>query len=145
MKDFKFKINGNEYSVHIANIDGNLAEVEVNGTPYKVEMEQELRQTKTPKLVRPESIPTTDSHPSVVKTVSPESPSTGTVKSPLPGVVLDVLVKPGDEVKIGQRLIVLEAMKMENNIDSDKAGKVIEVKVRKGDTVLEGQVLIIIG
>ncbi|HRC93189.1 MAG: biotin/lipoyl-binding protein [Bacteroidales bacterium] len=145
MKDFKFKINGNEYNVHIANVDGNLADVEVNGTPYRVEMERELRQTKTPKLIRQEAVPATDSHPSVVKTVSPDSPSTGMVKSPLPGVVLDVLVKPGDEVKVGQRLIVLEAMKMENNIDSDKAGRVTEVKVRKGDTVLEGEVLIIIG
>ncbi|MDI3526417.1 MAG: glutaconyl-CoA/methylmalonyl-CoA decarboxylase subunit gamma [Tenuifilum sp.] len=143
MKDFKFKINGNEYVVHISNVEGNIAELEVNGTPYKVEMEKELRQTKTPKLVRPSAVPTTDSHPAVAKTVSPST--AGAVKSPLPGVVLEVNVKPGDQVKVGQRLLVLEAMKMENNIDSDKEGKVIEVKVNKGDSVLEGDVLVIIG
>ena len=145
MKDFKFKINGNEYSVHIANVEGNIAEVEVNGTPYKVEIDKELKQTKTPKLVRAEAIPTTDSHPSVAKTASPGSATSGSIKSPLPGVILDVHVKPGDMVKVGQRLLMLEAMKMENNIDSDKEGKVIDVKVRKGDSVLEGDVLIIIG
>ena len=145
MKDFKFKINGNEYSVHIANVEGNIAEVEVNGTPYKVEIDKELKQTKTPKLVRAEAIPTTDSHPSVAKTTSPGSATSGSIKSPLPGVILDVHVKPGDMVKVGQRLLMLEAMKMENNIDSDKEGKVIDVKVRKGDSVLEGDVLIIIG
>ncbi|BDX39552.1 acetyl-CoA carboxylase biotin carboxyl carrier protein subunit [Tenuifilaceae bacterium CYCD] len=145
MKDFKFKISGNEYSVHIANVEGNMAEVEVNGTPYKVELDKELKQTKTPKLVRPEAVPTTDSHPSVAKTVSPGVATSGSIKTPLPGVILDVHVKPGDTVKVGQRLIVLEAMKMENNIDSDKEGKVIDVKVHKGDSVLEGDVLIIIG
>lgn len=145
MKDFKFKINGNEYTVHVANVEGNIAEVEVNGTPYKVEMDKELKQTKTPKLVRPEAVPATDSHPSVAKTTSPGSATSGSIKSPLPGVILDVHVKPGDMVKVGQRLLMLEAMKMENNIDSDKEGKVIDVKVRKGDSVLEGDVLIIIG
>ena len=145
MKDFKFKINGNEYVVHIANVEGNIAEVEVNGTPYRVELERELKQTKTPKLVRPEVVPVTDSHPAVAKTVSPGSATSGAVKSPLPGVILDVLVKPGDHVKVGQRLLVLEAMKMENNIDSDKEGNVVEVKVHKGDSVLEGDTLVIIG
>ncbi len=145
MKDFKFKINGNEYTVHVANVEGNVAEVEVNGTPYKVELDKELKQTKTPKLVRPEAVPATDSHPSVAKTTSPGSATSGSIKSPLPGVILDVHVKPGDMVKVGQRLLMLEAMKMENNIDSDKEGKVIDVKVRKGDSVLEGDVLIIIG
>lgn len=145
MKDFKFKINGNEYTVHVANVEGNVADVEVNGTPYKVELDKELKQTKTPKLVRPEAVPATDSHPSVTKTTSPGSATSGSIKSPLPGVILDVHVKPGDIVKVGQRLLMLEAMKMENNIDSDKEGKVIEVKVRKGDSVLEGDVLIIIG
>ncbi len=145
MKDFKFKINGNEYNVHIANVEGNIADLEVNGTPYKVEMDKELKQTKTPKLVRPETVPTTDAHPAVAKTASPGSATSGAIKTPLPGVILDVHVQPGDIVKVGQRLLVLEAMKMENNIDSDKEGKVIEVKVRKGDSVLEGDALIIIG
>lgn len=145
MKDFKFKISGNEYKVHIANVEENIAEVEVNGTPYRVELDKELKQTKTPKLVRPDVVPGTDSHPSVVKTVSSGSPASGSVKSPLPGVILEVNVKPGDMVKVGQRILVLEAMKMENNIDSDKEGKVLEVKVEKGDSVLEGDVLITIG
>lgn len=145
MNDFKYKINGNEYNVRIVNVDGNVAELEVNGTPYNVEMEKALKQTKTPRIVRTESVPTTDSHPAVAKTASPGAATSGAVKTPLPGVVLDILVNPGDVVKVGQRLLVLEAMKMENNIDSDKEGKVIAVKVRKGDSVLEGDVLLTIG
>ena len=96
MKEFKFKINGNDYNVSITNIEGNIAEVEVNGTPYKVEIDKELKQTKTPKLVRPASVPSTDTHPSVAKTQSPGTATTGAIKSPLPGVILEMHVKPGD-------------------------------------------------
>jgi biotin carboxyl carrier protein len=67
------------------------------------------------------------------------------IKSPLPGIILDISVKPGDIVKLGSRLLVLEAMKMENNIDSDKEGTVLSVSVNKGDSVLEGDTLLIIG
>ena len=144
MKDFKFKINGNDYNVHISNVDGNIAELEVNGTPYKVEIDRELKQTKTPKLVRPEAVPSTDSHPSVAKTVSPGVATSGAVKSPLPGVILSLAVKVGDTVKVGQRLLVLEAMKMENNIDSDKEGRIAAIKVNQGDSVMEGDVLVVI-
>ena len=144
MKNFKFKINGNDYAVHIANIEGNVAELEVNGTPYKVEIDRELKQTKTPKLVRPEAVPSTDSHPSVAKTVSPGVATSGAVKSPLPGVILSLAVKVGDTVKVGQRLLVLEAMKMENNIDSDKEGRIAAVKVNQGDSVMEGDILVVI-
>lgn len=144
MKDFKFKINGNDYAVHISNVDGNIADLEVNGTPYKVEIDRELKQTKTPKLVRPEAVPSTDSHPSVAKTVSPGVATSGSVKSPLPGVILSLSVKVGDTVKVGQRLLVLEAMKMENNIDSDKEGRIAAIKVNQGDSVMEGDVLIVI-
>lgn len=145
MKEFKFKINGSEYNVNINNVEGNLAELEVNGTPYKVEIDKELKQSKTPKLVRTVAVPSTDSHPSVAKTQSPGRATAGAIKSPLPGVILDVVVKAGDFVKLGQKILVLEAMKMENNIDSDKEGHIKEVKVSKGDSVLEGDVLIIIG
>jgi glutaconyl-CoA/methylmalonyl-CoA decarboxylase subunit gamma len=145
MKEFKFKINGNDYNVSITNIEGSIAELEVNGTPYKVEIDKELKQTKTPKLVRPAAVPSTDTHPTVAKTQSPGVATTGSIKSPLPGVILDVHIKAGDMVKRGQKILVLEAMKMENNIDSDKEGRVVEVKVKKGDNVLEGDVLVIIG
>ncbi len=145
MKEFKFTINGSEYSVNINNVEGNIADLEVNGTPYKVEIEKELKQVKTPKLVRPAAVPSTDAHPSVAKTQSPGVATAGAIKSPLPGVVLELAVRVGDQVKMGQKLLVLEAMKMENNIDSDKEGTIREIKVEKGSSVLEGDVLIIIG
>ena len=146
MKKFKFSINGNQYESAVISVEDNIAEIEINGTIYKVEVDKELKTTKTPKLVRPVAVPSTDFQPSVAKTSSPESPKgTGTIKSPLPGVILDVFVKEGDSVKIGQKLIVLEAMKMENNIESDKAGKIVSISKGKGDSVMEGDVLIVIG
>lgn len=146
MKNFKFKINGNQYEVNIINVEDNIADLEVNGTPYKVEVEKTLETTKTPKLVRPASVPSTDSHPSVMKTANPVDPKgVGHIKSPLPGVILDVFVREGDMVKKGQKLLMLEAMKMENNIDSDKDGKVIAIKVQRGDSIMEGDILITIG
>jgi glutaconyl-CoA/methylmalonyl-CoA decarboxylase subunit gamma len=146
MKKFKFTINGNQYETEIQNIDDNIAEVEVNGTLYKVEVERGLKTTKTPKLVRSTVAPSTDIHPSIAKTSSPSTPKgTGTIKSPLPGVILDIFVKEGDVVKIGQKLLMLEAMKMENNIEADQAGKIVSISKKKGDNVMEGDVLIVIG
>ncbi len=145
MKKFKLTINGNVYDVDIQNIEDNIAEIDVNGTHYKVEVDRSLQAVKTPKLVRSVSIPSTDSTPSTAKTASPSAPKgTGSIKSPLPGVVLDIHVKDGDLVKVGQKLITLEAMKMENNINADKEGRVY-LKVAKGDSVMEGDVLIVIG
>jgi biotin carboxyl carrier protein len=146
MKKFKFTINGNVYDVEIQDIEDNLAEVEVNGTSYKVEVDKTIQTSKTPKLVRSLSVPSTDSEPSIAKTSSPSAPKgTGNVKSPLPGVILDIFVREGDIVKVGQKLILLEAMKMENNINADKEGKVISLKANKGDAVMEGDILIVIG
>lgn len=146
MKKFKFTINGNQYETEVLNIEDNMAEIEVNGTLYKVEVDKTMKATKTPKLVRPVAVPSTDSHPSVAKTSSPAGPKgAGSIKSPLPGVILEMFVREGDEVKMGQKLLMLEAMKMENNIEADKAGKVVSILKHKGDSVMEGDVLIIIG
>ncbi|MDX9848358.1 MAG: biotin/lipoyl-containing protein [Tenuifilaceae bacterium] len=146
MKNYKFTIHGNQYEVNILSVEDNIAELEVNGTPYKVEVDKTLQQTKTPKLVRPAAIPSTDSHPSVAKTSAPSAPKgAGHVKSPLPGVILDIFVKEGETVKKGQKLVCLEAMKMENNIDSDKDGKIVKINVNKGDSVMEGDILVTIG
>jgi glutaconyl-CoA/methylmalonyl-CoA decarboxylase subunit gamma len=146
MKKFKFTINGNVYEVDIQNIEDNLAEIEVNGTIYKVEVDKAMQTSKTPRLVRSVSVPSTDSAPSIAKTSNPGTPKgTGSIKSPLPGVILDIYIREGDVVKVGQKLLTLEAMKMENNINADKEGKVISLKVGKGDSVMEGDVLIVIG
>ncbi len=146
MKSYKFTINGNTYETNVVNVEDNIAEIEVNGTTYKVEVDKQIKQQKTPKLVRPAAVPSTDSHPSVAKTSSPATPKgAGNIKSPLPGVILDVFVREGDSVQMGQKLLLLEAMKMENNIEADKAGKVISINKQKGDAVMEGDVLIVIG
>lgn len=146
MKKFKFTINGNQYETEVLNIEENIAEIEVNGTLYKVEVDKTMKATKTPKLVRQVAVPSTDSHPSVAKTSSPAGPKgAGSIKSPLPGVILEMFVREGEEVKMGQKLLMLEAMKMENNIEADKAGKVVSILKHKGDSVMEGDVLIIIG
>lgn len=146
MKRFKFKINGNIYETEIIDIEDNIATIEINGSRYTIEVDQDLTPIKTPKLMRTPAVPSTDVHPAVSKTSSPTGPKgTGYIKSPLPGVILDILIKEGDYVKIGQKVIVLEAMKMENNIESDKEGRVISIKFQKGDAVLEGDILIVIG
>ncbi|MCW0484312.1 acetyl-CoA carboxylase biotin carboxyl carrier protein [Gaoshiqia sediminis] len=146
MKKFKFTINGNQYETEIINIEDNIAEIEVNGSMYKVEVDKEIKASKTPKLVRPKAIPSTDTHPTEAKTSSPSAPKgAGNIKSPLPGVILEIFVKEGDKVERGQKLLMLEAMKMENNIEADKAGKVISIKVNTGASVMEGDVLMVIG
>jgi glutaconyl-CoA/methylmalonyl-CoA decarboxylase subunit gamma len=146
MKNFKFTIHGNVYETEIIGIEENTAEVMVNGITYTVEIDRKLQAIKTPKLIRTMAVPSTDSHPSVSKTASPSAPKgTGNIKSPLPGVILEIYVKEGEMVKIGQKLLMLEAMKMENNINSDKEGRVVSIKAGKGASVMEGDILIVIG
>jgi len=146
MKNFKFTINGNIYDAEIIGIEDNIAEVAINGVAYSVEIDKKMQSTKTPKLVRTMAVPSTDSHPSMVKTANPTAPKgTGNIKSPLPGVILDIYVREGDTVKIGQKLLMLEAMKMENIINADKEGRVSQIKAGKGDSVMEGDILIVIG
>ena len=140
MKKYKFIIDGSNYEVEIKHTEDQTIELELNGSPYTVTLDKEMPKPKTPKLIRHEAIPSTD-HGAEVKA----SAITGTIKSPLPGTILDIFVKPGDKVSTGQRILLLEAMKMENNIESDKTGTVTEIKVSKGDAVMEGDVLIVIG
>ena len=147
MKQYKFKINGTEYAVDIVDVEGDMAKVTVNGAKYRVQMDglaaksasKTPKVTKTPVTGAPMVSPATDR-----KQVA-TSVSANAIKAPLPGVILSIDVKPGELVKVGQRLLVLEAMKMENNIDSDREGIVHEIKVEKGDNVLEGDVIMTIG
>lgn len=144
MKKFKFTIRGNKYNVELHNIEDNIAEIEVNGSKYEVEIEQEVKTSKTPKLVRPKAVPSSESDRA--KTSKPtESKGSGHIKAPLPGTILQISVKEGDIVKSGDKLLIMEAMKMENNITADKEGKILAIKVKEGDSVMEGDVLVEIG
>ena len=136
MKEYKYKINGNVYKVAIGDIEDNIAHVEVNGTHYNVEMEKKQKAAAPIARPRPAAV--------AAKPAAKPAAAKGGVKSPLPGVILDIKVKEGDEVKKGQTVIILEAMKMENSINADRDGKITAIKVSKGESVLEGTDLVII-
>lgn len=136
MKNYKFTISGNNYEVDILEVDGDLAKIEVNGTPYLVEIHREIKQVKTPTLVRP-----------VLREPSKdiEKKDQGgklAIKAPLPGIILEISVKEGDQVNKGQKLAVMEAMKMENEIKAEKDGEIVSVKVTQGQSVLQDEVII---
>lgn len=151
MKEYKYKINGSDYTVVIASVEENIAEVEVNGTPYTVEMNKQIKKTRplikpAISLVSPGNPAAPTPAPSVPVSKPASTPMPGSaVKSPLPGVILEVFCKVGDTVKTGQKIFMLEAMKMENVINSDRDGEIKEILVSKGSSVLEGANLVIIG
>ena len=152
MKDYSLKINGQNYDVQIDEVNeaSTLAHVTVNGTAYEVESLGGKAKAVTKPHVAPASkdakspqITPTTAAPA--PRIAPVAPSSGmVVKCPLPGTVLSVNVKVGDKVAVGQTLVILEAMKMENNIDAMSAGEVKEILVQQGATVMEGDNLIVI-
>ena len=146
MKEYKIKINGNNYNVTIDEVEDNVAKVEVNGTPYNVEFEKPISKPKTISVVnRPAAAPAAGPAPASkpAAAAAPAAAGGATVNSPLPGVVLEIKVKDGDKVTKGQVIMVLEAMKMENAIEAPCDGTVT-VKAQKGDSVLEGATLAVI-
>lgn len=144
MKDFKFRINGNQYNVEVLEIEGSMAKIEVNGTVYDVEMQRDIPKAKSvvtsapayarqAKETRPASAP------------AETSGKAAEIKAPLPGVIIQVLVRQGDEVKPGQTVCTLETMKMENAIKAETGGMVSAVNVSQGQSVQQDEVLVVIG
>ena len=142
MKEYKLIINGNNYNVVINELEDTLAEVEVNGTPYQVTIDKPIKKTPVSTVSRSPRV--SAPRPQAVAAAPSTGGATHTIHSPLPGVILEVTVKEGDTIKSGQKLVVLEAMKMENNIEADRDGVVTSIKVSKGDSVLECAPLIIL-
>jgi biotin carboxyl carrier protein len=140
MKKFKFTISGNNYDVEIQGIEENIAKVEVNGTLYNVEIHKDLKMTKTPTLVRGEAPQPTRKETKIPRVIS--KTTNMAIKAPLPGTIISVLVGPGDKVTMGQKLLTMEAMKMENNVLSEKDGIVRAVNVKPGMTVAQNDVLV---
>ena len=161
--EYRYKVNGTDYAVNITSIKGNKAQVLVNGTVYDVEVENGDAVAATP-VVIPAAAPMAEpkEQPAAAPTPQPEAkaaapaaetpkaapaaiPAGGTsVKAPLPGLINDIKVAVGDQVKNGQTLLILEAMKMENEITAELDGVVSAIAVNKGDSVMEGAVLLTI-
>ena len=142
MKEYKYKINGNEYAVCINEVNDTTANVTVNGEEYMVEWEKPKEEKPVIKIQPAVAKPATA--PAAAPPAASAAANGYAIKTPLPGVIIDVKVNVGDMVKKGTTVVVLEAMKMENNINADRNGKVIAVQVAKGDTVADGAVLVVL-
>ncbi len=141
MKEYKFKINGKDYAVVIGEADGKMLTVNVNGADYQVELEN----APVAAPVQPAAAPVA-AKPAAAPAAAPKAAGAGTtIKSPLPGIIISIDVKEGQAVKRGQKVAVIEAMKMENDILAECDGTVTAVHARKGDSVLEGADIVSIG
>ena len=120
MKEYKYKVNGNEYNVAIENIEGNIAHIQLNGVAYDVELPEQPK-------------------------AAPAAAGGHVIESPLPGVIKDIFVKVGQQVKADDVVCILEAMKMGNEIHAGVDGTVKSIEVSKEDSVLEGNTIMVIG
>ncbi len=142
MKEYKYTIDGNKYEVAVNEVNDTTAKVTVNGTEYTVEWEKPIEEKPVVKIQPVTAKPVATAAPAATPAAAPVSGNA--IKTPLPGVIIDVKVKVGDTVKKGDTVVVLEAMKMENNINADRDGKVVAIQVAKGDTVADGAALVVL-
>ncbi len=159
MKTYKYKVQGVDYEVEITDVEGKIARVNVNGIPFEIEMQKPINAAKHPALaatkksasVAPAATPAAAAAPAApvaapAQPAQPAAAGAGTpVKAPLPGTINAINVKVGDKVNVGDVVVVLEAMKMQNNIEAENAGTVTAILVNPGDSVMEGAVMLTIG
>ena len=139
MKKYNFKINGKEYEVTIGEAEGKNLTVNVNGADYQVELEN------APAAAPVQATPVAQAAPAAPAAAPKPAGAGTTVKSPLPGIIISIDVKEGQAVKRGQKVAVIEAMKMENDILAEQDGTVTAIHANKGDSVLEGADIVTIG
>ena len=149
MNQFEYKVQGVDYEVEIEEMEGNIAKVSVNGIPFEVELKQPINPAKAisrPKVAAPAPAPAPAAAPAARPAAPAASAGAGTaVKAPLPGTITTANVKVGDKVNVGDTVVVLEAMKMQNNIEAECAGTITAILVNPGDSVMEGASLVTIG
>ena len=153
MNKYQYKVQGVDYDVEIEEVEGNVAKVNVNGIRFDVELKQPINPTSSLKKVRVEApkpvarpaIPTAGAAAAPAAAPAAPAGAGSPIKAPLPGTIIELKVNVGDTVKQGDCVLVLEAMKMQNNIESEYEGTVTSITVKQGETVMEGAVLLTIG
>ncbi len=151
---YQYTVKGIDYEVEILDIEGNIANVTVNGIPFEVEMKQPVKAGKQKvklsgeqKESAPTATSTSTATPAATTTAATQpaaSASGKPVVAPLPGTINEIKVKVGDKVNIGDTVVILEAMKMQNNIEAETSGTITSINVNKGDAVMEGDTLVTI-
>ncbi len=157
MAKYQYTVKGVDYEVEIQDIEGNIANVTVNGIPFEVEMKQPVKAGKQKVKLSEERraegseerrVKSEESNSSSASTASTSSaPTAGAGKpvvAPLPGTINEIKVKVGDKVNAGDTVVILEAMKMQNNIEAETSGTITSINVNKGDAVMEGDTLVTI-
>ena len=153
MNKYQYKVQGVDYEVEIEEVEGNIAKVNVNGIPFEVELQKPINAAKHPTMTRPKveapkpAAPTPAPAAAAAAPAQPAAPvgAGSPVKAPLPGTVTEIKVQVGQQVNVGDVVLVLEAMKMQNNIESEYAGTVTAINAKQGESVMEGAVLLTIG
>ncbi|MGN0281173.1 MAG: biotin/lipoyl-containing protein, partial [Prevotella sp.] len=149
MNKFEYKVQGVDYEVEIEEMEGNIAKVSVNGIPFEVELKQPINPAKA--ITRPKVVAPVAAAAPVAPAAKPAAPAAApagagaAVKAPLPGTISSINVKVGDKVNVGDTVLVLEAMKMQNNIEAEYSGTITSILVNQGDSVMEGATLLTIG
>ena len=147
MAKYQYTVEGTDYDVEILEIEDNVAKVNVNGAEFVVELKQALKPTTRPikQVVAPEPKPAASAAPAQKPAPAPAPAGAGrNICAPLPGTIIDLKVNVGDQVKEGDTLLILEAMKMQNNIEAEVSGQVTAILVKSGDSVMEGTALVTI-
>lgn len=145
MAKYQYNVEGTDYDVEILEIEDNVAKVNVNGAEFVVELKQALKPTTRPikQVVAPEPKPAASAAPAQKPAPAPAGAGRN-ICAPLPGTIIDLKVNVGDQVKEGDTLLILEAMKMQNNIEAEVSGQVTAILVKPGDSVMEGTALVTI-
>jgi len=152
-KTLKLEINGKDYTVTINEFSAYEAVVTLNDKTYTVglkdlgiEQVSDLQSRNAVETAVVPPSPTTNQTPVIASAPAPQKPKAAagasSIVAPLPGLILKIHVKPGDTVKAGQNLVVMEAMKMENEVQAPADGSVKSILIKEDDSVIEGDVLI---
>ena len=152
---YKIAVGEKKFEVEIGVIKDGLAQVTVNNQTYEVNIENyaEVTGREVIKQSRPIPVPSQAQSPASPDITAPQetapvsapSADSGAITAPISGRIIEIVVKVGDTVSVGQELLILEAMKMENSINSNISGKILELRVHAGDQVSTGDVLVVVG